>query len=404
MSICTSQVPTNGLVGSLARFVDCQAQGFAASAYGTLATPGSTAFILLTGFVTILVALMGYNLMFGRAPTLRSGALTLAKVAMVIALATSWQAWSTLVYDVVVEGPDQLVREIGTPAGVPGSDGSLIARLDAVDTALARLTILGPGNISYEQRSLNGGQPPFASFDMFALGTSRIIFLLASAGGLVIVRVIAALMLALGPLFLGLLLFANTRSLFEGWVRILAGAAIGSVAVSLVLGLELSLLEPWLTNVLARRAAGEAMAGMPSELVVVMTLFALVLMGAVAAAAKLATAFRLAPLATAVAGTDSVLVQRSSQSDQINVGGQQGEARTRAAAVAESLTMLQRHERLRGLASSGASLRGTAGSSRLSTIGVGGVVGEAARSGSARSSGRRTGARASASAARRDNQ
>src|SRR3989337_1312641 len=115
MSICTGQVPATGFVGSLTQFVDCQAQGFAASAYGALATPGSTLAILLTGFVTILIALIGYNLMLGQAPTLRSGAVTLAKVVMVVALATSWQAYSTLVYDVVIEGPDQLVQEIGRP-------------------------------------------------------------------------------------------------------------------------------------------------------------------------------------------------------------------------------------------------------------------------------------------------
>lgn len=403
MNICTDQVPATGFVGSLTRFVDCQTQGFAASAYGALATPGSTLSILLTGFATILIALIGYNLILGRAPTLRSGAVTLAKVAIVVALATSWQAYGTLVYDVVIEGPDQLVQEIGRPAGVPGSDGSLIARLDAVDTALARLTVLGAGNIPHEQRSFNGGLPPFAGYDMFALGFSRIIFLLASAGGLVIVRVIAALMLALGPLFLAFLLFANTRSLFEGWVRVLAGAAIGSVAVSLVLGLELALLEPWLANVLVRRGAGEPMVGMPTELVVVMSLFGLVLIGAMAGAAKLAAAFRLAPSILAWA-PDSVLVERNSQSDRLTIGGRQGQERTRAAAVAESLVMLQRHERLLAQAGGGGSVRRGAGAGRLSTNEMRGMMIEAPARGRAPSSGRRTGARASASAARRDNQ
>jgi type IV secretion system protein VirB6 len=402
MSLCTSQSAAVGFIGSLTRFVDCQVQGFAASAYGALATPGSTLAILLTGFVTILIALIGYNLMLGQAPSLRNGVATLAKVAMVVALATSWQAYSTLVYNVAIEGPDQLVAEIGRPAGLPGSDGSLTAHLDAADAALVRLTMLGPGQVSYEQQAAHGGQPPFIGFDVFALGTSRIIFLLTAAGGLVIVRVITALMLAIGPLFLAFLMFANTRSLFEGWIRALAGAAIGSLAVSIVLGLELALLEPWLTDVVARRAAGESMMGMPAELVVVMTLFGLVLIGAVAGCAKLAGAFRLAPLNFATA-SDSVFIQRNSQGDRLTVAGQTGQERTRAAAVAESVMMLQRHER--SLVAAGGSVVGGGGGSaggRMSGNDVRGMMREASAGSRSRSSGRRTGARASASAARRD--
>jgi type IV secretion system protein VirB6 len=400
MSLCTAQSASIGFVGSLTRFVDCQAQGFAASAYGALAAPGSTLSILLTGLITILIAFIGYNLMLGQAPSLRSGIATLAKVAMVVTLATSWQAYSTLVYNVVVDGPDQLVAEIGRPAAVPGSDGSLTAHIDAADAALVRLTTLGPGQVTYELQKISGGQPPFVGFDTFALGMSRIFFLLGAAGGLIAVRVVAALMLALGPLFLAFLMFANTRSLFEGWVRVLAGAAIGSIAVSLILGLELALLEPWLTDVVARRVAGESMMGMPAELVVVMTLFTLILIAAIAASAKLAAAFRLAPLHVVASG-ESLFVQRSnSLSNQLTLASQPAADRTRAAAVAESVSMLQRHERM--LAAAGASRGARPGGALLTTSEARGLISAAPASSRTRGSTRRTGARASASAARRD--
>jgi type IV secretion system protein VirB6 len=403
MSICTAQSATTGFVGGLTRFVDCQVHGFATSAYGSLATPGSTISILLTGLITILVALIGYNLMFGQAPSLRSGMATFVKVAMVVTLATSWQAYSTLVYNVVVEGPDQLVAEIGRPAALPGADGSLTAHLDATDAALVRLTMLGPGQVTVDQQAAHGGLPPFVGFNVFALGTARIIFLLTAAGGLIIVRVIAGLMLALGPLFLAFLLFANTRSLFEGWVRVLAGAALGSVGVSIVLGLELSLLEPWLAAVVARRAAGESMIGMPAELMVVMTLFGLVMIGAVAAVAKLARAFRLATAGALAAPWTSVVATTNSKTERSTVAGQEEvHERTRAATVANSLMMLQRREsRLPQAGGSGSS--GFTGA-RASNGEIRGMINAAANGGRARSSGRRTGSRASASAARRDAQ
>ncbi|MBL7396112.1 type IV secretion system protein, partial [Escherichia coli] len=53
----------------------------------------------------------------------------------------------------------------------------------------------------------------------FALGTARVTFLTATIAAYASVRLVAGLLLALGPLFIALLLFEGTRSLFEGWVR-----------------------------------------------------------------------------------------------------------------------------------------------------------------------------------------
>jgi hypothetical protein len=122
-----------------------------------------------------------------------------------------------------------------------------------------------------------------------------------------------------------------------------------------------------------------------------------------AAAAKLAGAFRLAPAGVLAWAPDSVLVERRSQSDRLTIAGGQGQERTRAAAVAESLTMLQRHERLL-VQAGGGSLRGGAGAGRLSTNDARRMMIEAPAGSRTAGSGRRTGTRASASAARRDNQ
>lgn len=401
MSLCSSQSPTIGFVGSITRFVDCQAEAFGAGAYAALATPGSTLSIVLTAFMTILVALVGYNLMLGNAPSLRSGVATLAKVGIVLALATSWQAYHTLVYNVVVEAPGQLVSEIGRPTGVPGADGTLTARLDMADAALVRLSVLGPGNVPFAQPGSQIALPPFAGFNMFALGTSRIVFLLTAIGGLVLVRVVAGLMLALGPLFLAFLLFANTRSMFEGWVRVISGAAIGSVAVSIVLGLELALLEPWLAQAIARREADEVLAAMPVELVVVATLFSIILIGTLFATTRLAATFRLAPSGALITPENAVLVNRGSQRNELTISGQQGQERTRAAAIAESVMMMERRDRALAPTTTSRTIRVDA-DPQAAADRVRNARYEAQPLARPRSSGRRVRARASASAGRRD--
>lgn len=295
MDVCPALPAGAGFISSVTSYIDCQAQVLGSGAWQALAAPGSTLTIVLTGFLTIFIALIGYNLLLGRSLTVRSGTLAFVKIGAVFALATSWPAYRTLVYDLVTDGPSQLVAEIGPQAGVVGSDGTLLQRLDLTDQALAQLSILGPGNApasTYAQVP----PPPFGGFDAFALGGSRIMFLLTAIAGLSIVRIVAGLMLALGPFFIAFLMFESTRSLFEGWVRVLAGAALAAIGVSISLGLELGMMEPWLSNVLARRMAGEALPTVATELFVLTLLFAAIVAAALAGCARMARGFRLPPL------------------------------------------------------------------------------------------------------------
>jgi type IV secretion system protein VirB6 len=343
--VCTAVPQGAGFVSSMTSYIDCQAQTLGSGAWTALAAPGSTLAVVLTGFLTIFIALIGYNLLLARSLTVRDGSLAFVKIGAVFALATSWPAYRTLVYDLVTDGPFQLVAEIGPQAGVVGSDATLLQRLDLADQALAQLAILGPGNPppgTYTQLP----PPPFGGFDAFALGGSRILFLLTAIAGLAVVRIVTGLMLALGPFFIAFLLFESTRSLFEGWVRVLAGAALAAIGVSIALGLELALIEPWLSNILARRMAGEALPTVASELFVIVTLFTIIVVAALYSCARIARAFRLPQALRAVpfpaqflrtAGSALPSLERASPS------ASEAE-RTRAAAVANVLMSMNRRE------------------------------------------------------------
>lgn len=354
--------PQTGFVSSMVSFIDWQAQALGSSAYQALSSPGSTLAVVLTGFLTIFIALIGYNLLLGRGLTVRSGVLAAVKIGAVFALATSWPAYSTVVYGLVTDGPAQIVSDIGRPARVPGSDGTLLQRLDLADGAMVQLAILGPGNPVVARNDIP--PPPFGGFDSFALGGARILFLLTAVAGLGAVKVIAGLMLALGPFFIAFLMFDATRSLFEGWVRVLAGAALAAVGVTIALGLQLALLEPWIAGVLARRTAGEALPSVPTELLVVVSVFALVVLAVLAGCMWLARAFRMAPLAALVeeqSGPALATANAGQAGGRIAVQSQ--DERTRARAVADVLVSLQRRE------SDG---RGQAWGSRIPALASGG--------------------------------
>lgn len=342
--LCSPLSQGAGFISSTTGTIDCQAQILGSGAWAALAAPGSTLGIVLTGFLTITIALIGYNLLLGSAFTVRGVTVAFVKIGAVFALATSWPAYRTLVYDLVTYGPGQLVREIGPRAGVVGSDGTLVQRLDLADRSLVQLSILGAGYVPSTPET-QVPPAPFVGFDSFALGGSRILFLLSAIAGLSIVRIVTGLMLAFGPFFIAFLLFDGTRGLFEGWVRVLAGAAIGAVSTSIVLGLELGLLEPWLSNVLARRMSGEPLPTVPTELFVIGCLFAIAVVAALYASMRVAYAFRLPPVFRMHQQSES---RRSSEHRLWPAAGQRigisDVERTRAAAIAGSIASSGRRD------------------------------------------------------------
>ena len=120
--IPTPQSFAPGLIG----FLDCQAQNLGVNGYAALASPGSSVSILLTAMLTITIALVGYRIMLGGSLHVRDGVLTFVKIGVVLALATSWPAYQTLIYDLVLRAPAQLAGEVGGAAALPGAGGGLV--------------------------------------------------------------------------------------------------------------------------------------------------------------------------------------------------------------------------------------------------------------------------------------
>ena len=362
---CSAFAPDTGFVGGVLNYVDCQAQAIGGGGYQALATPGSTLSLVLTGLLTLFVALFGYRLLFGHTPGVRDGVLALVKIGVVLALATSWAAYRTLVYDVALRGPAELAGDIGRPTGLPGASGGLAWRLDNADRLILTLTELGEG-----QGLPNAARPAPAPYltpgpatgvptpgagagetiaaqasGSWAFGGARIFFLTGAAGALAALRIIAGVLLALGPFFFAFLLFDATRGLFEGWLRVLAGTALGALGTSIALGVELAFLEPRLAYLISLRTARYAVPGAAVELMVVTLVFALALVAMLIAAARVAYGFRFpshwgfAP-ALPAAGPRSEEM-RFAYSRELAAPGAD---RSRAAAVADAVAASQRRE------------------------------------------------------------
>lgn len=408
---CTAPPPTAGFLEGLLSYVDCQAQSIGANGYEALAAPGSTLSLLLTGFLTLFVAFMGYRMLFGHTPSLREGVLAMVKIGIVLALTASWGAYRTLIYDVALRAPAELAATVGQQAGLPGAGGGLIDRLGYADRNFVQLEVLGQG-----QPSVVPGQapvdaygrpvPPPSQFDGFAMGGARAIYLTSAIGGLAATRLSIGFLLALGPLFIAFLLFEGTRGLFVGWLRALGAMALGALGIAIALGVELLVIERKLADLITLRNANLPIPGAAIELFVTTLVFGVVMLAMVYAAAKVALGFRLPDgwrtLPARVAGT-----LRAREGRAAGVPNQHraspAEERSRVALVVDAVAAAQRRE---AGGWEGAPALATAGhgapSRRVAPAGGGRDMPAPAAMPIGQSYRRRTRSRVSASAGRRD--
>lgn len=270
------------LVRTLAH-IDCQARSLGTFGYQALGEPGSAASLVMTGLLTLFVALYGLRLLFGPGPGVRDTVYDVLKIGIVLTLAFSWPAFKTVVYDVVIETPGQVAATIAPPGLAPGSQ-ALAQRLQDADSAMVDLVVTGTGRQNgalVEGGALGGTFSGTALRDNEAFGTARLFFLAGVIGSLALLRLAAGLLLALAPLAAGLLLFDVTRGLFSGWLRGLVLTVLGTIGASIVLAVELAVIEPWLADALRVRSLGYATPAAPIELFAMTLAFALVLGGMV---------------------------------------------------------------------------------------------------------------------------
>lgn len=281
---------TEFLATSLAH-LDCEGQAIGAYGYGALSDPTSGVILALTGLLTIFVALFGIRLILGHAMAARDVVGEVLKVGIVLTLATSWPAWRVVGYDLVLNGPRELVQSIGLASGLPGADGTLVARLQNADDGLVAITMYGTGRLT---GGVVGGSDLGDSFhgiaiaDQAGYGWGRISFLTGVIAPFAITRLGAGILLALAPLMAGLMLFGGTMGLFIGWLRGLAFVALASLALSIVAGVEIALIDPWIADVLAQRGANTFTPSAPTELTVLAMAFALANFGMLALVARVA--------------------------------------------------------------------------------------------------------------------
>jgi len=285
---CNAVTTGQGFLTETLAHLDCQAQSIGGLGYGALADSGSPAGAVLVALLTLFIAIFGLRLLFAGEVGARDAVGAMLKIGIVLTLAASWPAYRTLAYDTVLRGPAEIAAALDNE-NLPEMQGGLAARLQGIDDGIVALTSTGTGrqvgslDVPGEQRGSFSG---IALQDESGFAWGRTVFLGATIGPLAALRVTGGLLLAVAPLVAGLLLFEFSRGIFAGWARGLFLIALGSLGITLLLAVQIAIMEPWLVDTLQRRNLGYATPGAANELLAITLGFAIAAFGLLAILAR----------------------------------------------------------------------------------------------------------------------
>src|SRR5688572_13876300 len=197
----------------------------------------------LTLALTLYIAFYAVGLLTGRT-SLSVSSLTPRMMTLGIALtfATSWVAYQSVIWNLLVGAPDQIASLL---IGSQGSATSLFA--DRLDTIFG---VVAQAAAATEAAAATG--MPQASTSLASgpdlLWLSALLLLLGTVGVLLVARIALAAMLALGPIFIICGLFEGSRGLFEGWLKAAVLFALTPLLAVLIGGATIAMLSPMLDS------------------------------------------------------------------------------------------------------------------------------------------------------------
>ena len=208
--------------------MDCHINSAVEVGYDRLFGAGGAFVYALTGLLVIYVALIGYGFMTGRTRlTMTMMSPRIITMVLVMTFVSVWPAYHAIFYGLLMGGPDEVA------AALLGERGSAVMNfaqnLDGLFVKFADIAkILDPATAqaAVEHTTVQSGitvvntavqAPRPMSVTLFWL--SGLCLLVSTLGVLILTRLVLYLLLILGPVFILLALFPQTRGLFNGWLR-----------------------------------------------------------------------------------------------------------------------------------------------------------------------------------------
>jgi type IV secretion system protein VirB6 len=334
MAFCPAN-QQDGMVAGVIETVDCHIRALVHDSYRELVGPNTWFATAFTGLLTIYIALLGYQLLFGRGG-MRVTELPFAalKIGLILAFLTSWAAYQTLIFDLLFDGPAQIMRAMLSPLAAQGSgfDGDVMGGVQRAFEDLSGAAGVYGGMASPTANLLQGG--PMLGSGLLWL--SAIALLLVTLGLLIAAKIVLAFLLAVGPVFIGMLLFDATRGLFEGWARAAVSFAMAPLAVNVFGAVMLMILAPFLEILVGNAGQAKFDMGPVITVALIIAVFAIVMFFGLGAVAAIGRGFGIGKRSEEASGG-----RRDTAPAPVMGGGGSGE---RAEQIAARISMMDRNQ------------------------------------------------------------
>ncbi len=226
---------------SLISHVDSIILGFVQGSFGNLT---ATIQILWRLMFIVFIAVYGYKVIISGRFSASDLVWHCLKIIILLVIVTEWDTFFLFVYNMATDMPSDIAGIL-----IASAADNIGSSTNDENSANQALSMFFDRGMAVSSKLLEGaGWSDFGQYmyaGMVWLGT---IGLAGYATMLIVLSKLAvAILLAVGPVFILLLIFANTKSLFEGWMRTLLNYAVVPIFVYALLALILMLIEQPLT-------------------------------------------------------------------------------------------------------------------------------------------------------------
>lgn len=285
---CIAATADMKVVEALSTSVNCTVVDLMQAGQSALMGQNSQLATGITALLTLYIAVIGLRLLLGLG-TLRVSELTMAavKIGLVLAFTTSWPLYHQLVFDTLFTGPEQLAVQVLGGSGE--STRSLLPRLQLTYDELKAAAEY------YAGHSPGMASPFVAAAPMAAasLNAAAVLMLASTLGVLLGAKILLAVVLLIGPLFIGLILFGVTQGLFLGWLRAAVALSLAPVMALLALVVQLALLQPQIVRLAEIRAGAVPQYGPETTVLVMVLMVGVLTLAGLCAAALIGASLQL---------------------------------------------------------------------------------------------------------------
>ena len=218
--------------------VDNIISGFVEGSFGNLTSAVHTLWHLM--FI-VFIAIYGYKIMISNRFSAPDIVWHCVRIVVLLIVATQWDAFLLFFYNITTKLPSEIAGQMMQAAAA--NMGS--TQTDSTDSANAALQRFFDRGNNVTSKILEGAG--LNNFGLYLYGLAVWLGTIGVAGYAVMLIVLGklavAILLAVGPLFILLLIFANTKGLFEGRLRTLLNYAIIPIFVYTLLALIMTISE-----------------------------------------------------------------------------------------------------------------------------------------------------------------